>query len=97
LIFHVFVKGFFWFKSVLEKHPLGLFWIFLFQEIMSFCQTKPTKIIKNISFSCIWTKILKLFEHLFKEKFKILWHVLRKILYEFYNKFVKFQKILVYV
>jgi hypothetical protein len=30
-------------------------------------------------------------------KSKILWHVLKKILHGFYNKFVKFQRILAYI
>jgi hypothetical protein len=65
------------FNGVFGKHPLNLFWIVLFQEKTGFCQTKPKKV---IFFSCIWTKILKLFEHLFqKKKTNILWHVLKNI------------------
>ena len=64
LVFHIFVKGFFLFNGVSDKHPLSLFWIVLFQEKTGFCQTKSKKV---IFFSCIWTEILKLFEHLFQK------------------------------
>ena len=59
------------------KHPLGIFWVVLFQNKMGFCQTKSKKIkIKKIFYcSYIWPKIIRLFKHIFKEEIKILWHV----------------------
>jgi hypothetical protein len=44
--------SFFWLNSVFGKHPLGIFWVVLFQNKMGFCQTKSKKIKikKNILF-----------------------------------------------
>jgi hypothetical protein len=47
LIFHVFVKGIFWFKGVFEKHLILDIFILRNNE---FCQTKSKTIIKNIFF-----------------------------------------------
>jgi hypothetical protein len=44
LVSHVFVNEFFWLNSVFGKHPLGIFWVVLFQNKMGFCQTKSKKI-----------------------------------------------------
>ena len=41
-------------------------------------------------------KSFQLFEFFFL-KSKIFWHVLKKMLYGFYNKFIKFQSILTYI
>jgi len=34
LVSHVFVNEFFWLNGVFGKHPLGIFWIVLFQNKM---------------------------------------------------------------
>jgi len=75
----------------------------LFQEIMSFCQTKLKKIKKNKKYFFFFAFSQKFYNYLsisfFKKKniSKISWHVLKKILHGFYNKFVKFQGILTYI
>jgi len=83
-----------------DKHLHRPVFAVLFQEIRSFYQTKPKKIIKKIfffhAFSQNFYNYLSIYIF-FKKISKIPWHVLKKILHGFYNKFVKFQEILTYI
>ena len=95
---NVCVKGVFWFKGVYSKHSLMPVLTVLFQGKMSFCQIKP--IYKKYSlfyFLVYGQKNVKNIWALYLRKYKIFWHVLKNILYGFYNKFVRFQRIWVYI
>jgi hypothetical protein len=90
------LKGF-WVLGCVWQTPIKLYLVVLLKKKLSFCQTKPKKIIKKYFFSCIWLKILKLFKLLFFKNLKYFDMFFFLIIYGFYNKFVKFERILVYI
>jgi hypothetical protein len=81
-----------------DKHLHRPVFAVLFQEIISFCQTKPKKIKKNIFFLAFSQKFYNYLSIVFLKKYlRYCGMFFKKLLHGFYNKFVKFQGILTYI
>jgi len=97
LVCHCFDKRNFSLRSCLANIHLALFWQFHSKGKWKLAKQglKKTTFFLQFFFFCKWSKILKIILVFFL-KSKIFWHVL-KMLHGFYNKSVKFQRILVYI